>query len=127
MLYPRTLLSAKQLAQYFQVSRALVSKWTKEGAPCTYIGTVKEPRRGSRPRYDIAQVETWLKSRAKDIVERDSQRKHGNAMRKNNAPNIEENMERLRSNRLQTTASKIRAKMMRSRKQTKLVQKGDKI
>lgn len=56
------MLSAKQLAQFYQVSRALVSRWTKEGLPCIYIGKVKESRRGSRPRFDITQVKAWLKA-----------------------------------------------------------------
>lgn len=59
-----TMFDACGLAEKLGVSRALVSRWTKEGCPCVYIGRVMEPRRGSRPRYNLAEVETWLKTRA---------------------------------------------------------------
>lgn len=57
------LLTGCELAEKMRVSRALVSRWTKEGAPCVFIGSVRESRRGARPRYDMQQVFAWLEGR----------------------------------------------------------------
>lgn len=57
-------ISGKELASEMKVSLGTITRWTKEGCPCVYIGRVMEPRRGSRPRYNLAEVETWLKTRA---------------------------------------------------------------
>ena len=58
------LLTGCELAEKMRVSRALVSRWTKEGAPCVFIGRVRESRRGARPRYDMLQVRAWLEQNA---------------------------------------------------------------
>lgn len=58
------LLTGCELAEKMRVSRALVSRWTKEGAPCVFIGRVRESRRGARPRYDMQQVRAWLEQNA---------------------------------------------------------------
>ena len=58
------MMTGRELAETLRVSRALVSKWTKEGLPCSYIGKVRESRRGSRPRYDMNEVKAWLRSRS---------------------------------------------------------------
>ena len=57
------MMTAAELAEKIGVSRALVSRWTKEGAPCVFIGSVRESRRGARPRYDMQQVFAWLEGR----------------------------------------------------------------
>lgn len=57
----------KELAQVLRVSRPLVSRWTKEGMPCIYIGVVQESRRGARPRYNLEQVMAWLESKRKEV------------------------------------------------------------
>lgn len=54
-----------QLAQTIGVSKNTVTQWRKEGLPCIYIGKVTEPRRGSRPRYDLEKVKAWLEERSK--------------------------------------------------------------
>ena len=59
------LLTGSELAEKMRVSRALVSRWTKEGVPCVFIGRVRESRRGARPRYDVQQVRAWLETRTK--------------------------------------------------------------
>lgn len=56
------MMTGRELAETMQVSRALISRWTKEGVPCVFIGKVKESRRGARPRYDLQQVHAWLQS-----------------------------------------------------------------
>lgn len=58
------MMTGRELAETLKVSRAIVSKWTKEGLPCSYIGKVREARRGSRPRYDMDEVKAWLRSRS---------------------------------------------------------------
>ena len=58
------LLTGSELAEKMRVSRALVSRWTKEGVPCVFIGRVRESRRGARPRYDVQQVRAWLENRS---------------------------------------------------------------
>lgn len=58
-------ISSLQLAQTMRVSKNTVSQWRKEGLPCIYIGKVLEPRRGSRPRYDLEKVKAWLEERSK--------------------------------------------------------------
>lgn len=57
------LLTGCELAEKMRVSRALVSRWTKEGAPCVFIGRITESKRGARPRYILADVRAWLESR----------------------------------------------------------------
>ena len=47
------------------VSKNTVTQWRKEGLPCIYIGKVTEPRRGSRPRYNLEKVKAWLEERSK--------------------------------------------------------------
>ena len=59
-----TMMTGRELAETLSVSRAIVSKWTKDGLPCFYIGKVREARRGSRPRYDVEEVKEWLRSRS---------------------------------------------------------------
>lgn len=59
-----TMMTGRELAETLKVSRAIVSKWTKEGLPCSYIGKVREASRGSRPRYDMDEVKAWLRSRS---------------------------------------------------------------
>ena len=57
------LLTGCELAEKMRVSRALVSRWTKEGVPCVFIGRITESKRGARPRYSLADVRAWLESR----------------------------------------------------------------
>lgn len=62
------LLTGCELAEKLRVSRALVSRWTKEGVPCVFIGRVRESKRGARPRYSLADVRAWLESRTAGTV-----------------------------------------------------------
>lgn len=56
-------ISSIKLARELGVSKNTVTQWRKQGLPCIYIGRVLEPRRGSRPRYDLAKVQAWLEER----------------------------------------------------------------
>lgn len=62
------LLTGCEIAEKMRVSRALVSRWTKEGAPCVFIGRITESKRGARPRYILADVRAWLESRTSGTV-----------------------------------------------------------
>lgn len=54
-----------ELAASMRVSRNTVISWTREGCPCVYYGVKCSPGRGSRPRYDLEKVKTWLEERSK--------------------------------------------------------------
>lgn len=57
-----------ELCSLLKISRTTLSLLMKEGCPCIYYGRITEPRRGSRPRYNLAEVKAWLASRNKQTA-----------------------------------------------------------
>lgn len=51
-----------ELAKAMKVSRQTVSQWRAQGCPCVITGKIAQGK-NSRPRFNLSEVETWLKSR----------------------------------------------------------------
>ena len=65
--YERTsvLLNRTQLAEALGISPRAVTMLTKEGCPVSYMGIVKQVKRGAHPRYDLEEVKRWLRDRTR--------------------------------------------------------------
>ncbi len=55
----------KETANIIGITQATLTAWVKNGCPCIYVGKVTTSRRGARPRYQIEEVEQWIKERSK--------------------------------------------------------------
>lgn len=53
------LLTPEQCAAAFGVCKSTVREWRRQGCPVVYIGRSMAGA-GSRPRYDVAAVRSWL-------------------------------------------------------------------
>lgn len=63
-----TVMTRRDLAKHFKIAPDTVTRWSKQGLPVLYIGKVKEPAKGARPRYILSEVMTWLENRQSGIV-----------------------------------------------------------
>lgn len=53
-------LRREELALVMRCGVETVSHWVKRGMPCTYLGKVKKPTRGSKPLFRYHDCIAWL-------------------------------------------------------------------
>lgn len=57
------LITQKELSEILKVSEHTIRRLTKAGMPCLYVGTTGHRGSNSAVRYNLEEVQAWLKDR----------------------------------------------------------------
>ena len=63
----RALYTRKEIAAMLGVGSLTIAAWEKQGCPAVYIGKLTNGK-GSRPRYDLEKVKSWLDSHQNEFA-----------------------------------------------------------
>lgn len=59
----------REAAAYFGVTENTLRSWN---CPCVFVGKIRARKQGCRVRYDLTEVEAWLRSRSETMQKGDA-------------------------------------------------------